>query len=213
MFKAIIFDMDGLMIDSEKLYMKAEGEIAESYGKTVTQETMYKMMGRGTLESLQIFKDDLNLPLPVEELVRLREKKMLELFRNETEPMKGLFDIIAAFYEKFQLAIATGSTQILADIAVDQLKIREKFALIQSSEKLSKGKPDPEIYLTVTTKLGCKPGECIVLEDSENGIKAGKAAGCYVIGVPNEHTINHDLSQADAIAGSLTEAIKLIENL
>lgn len=211
MIKAIIFDMDGLMIDSEKLYMKAESEMAQSFGKTVSAQTLRKMVGRKTLESLEIYKQDLELELSAEELADLREIRMLELLKQDTEPMKGLFEIIDTFFGDLTLAIATGSTKKITDVAIGSLKLQSKFALIQTSDEISKGKPDPEIYLTVCQKLNLKPEECVVLEDSENGAKAGKNAGCYVIAIPNENTAEHDLTCADYIAKDLLDAIDKIK--
>ena len=214
MIKAIIFDMDGLMIDSEKLYMKAEIEMAQRFNKTVPSQTLRAMMGRKTLESLEIYKRDLGLELSAQELADIREKRMLELLKHSTEPMNGLFEIIDTFYGKLTLAIATGSTKNITDTAIGCLNLHSKFELIQTCDEISKGKPDPEIYLTVCRKLNLKPEECVVLEDSENGAKAGKAAGCFVIAVPNEHTAEHDLTCADEIVRDLFVAReKIVINL
>jgi len=211
MIKAIIFDMDGLMIDSEKLYMKAEIELAASFGKTVPSETLRNMMGRKTLDSLEIYKKDLGLSVSAQELADIREVRVLQMLKENTEPMKGLFEIIDTFYNQLDLAIATGSTKAIADIAIDSLKLTDKFKLIQTCDNILKGKPDPEIYLTVVSKLKLEPFECVVLEDSENGILAGKRAGCYVIAVPNEHTVSHNLSPADWVVSDLFEACEIIK--
>ncbi len=213
MIKAIIFDMDGLMIDSEKLYFEVMEEMANSYDKELSEMTLRKMMGRKAEEALNIFINDLNIPASVPELTAYRTEKMQELFSTKIEAMPGLYEIINTFYGKLKLAVATGSQQILAETALAKLALKEKFVAVISSDDIINGKPDPEIYLSVVKKLSVKPEECVVLEDSENGVLSGKNAGCYVIAVPNIQTKTQNHSPADAKVSSLNEAISIIESL
>ncbi len=205
--KAVIFDMDGLMVDTEKLYWAVLGEIAAGYGiADIPGDIKARMMGRAPLESMTVFREYFQLPVSPAELLIRRDALMERKLRTGVEPMKGLFEIIAAFHGKFKLAIATSSSRRFLEIIVDQLGIRERFIIFQTSEGVAKGKPDPEIFSQAAAKLGLKPEECIVLEDSVNGVIAGKKAGCYIIAVPSEYSRGQDFSPADFIAGDLIQA-------
>jgi HAD superfamily hydrolase (TIGR01509 family) len=143
----------------------------------------------------------------------MRSDIMRVKYKNESVPMPGLAHIIGAFYGKLKLAISTGSQGEFLDIVVDGLRIREKFEVLQASDDIEKGKPDPEIYLKTCKKLGLGPRECVVLEDSLNGALAGKRAGCYVIAVPSEYTKGENFDFADFVAGDLFQAARHIDDL
>jgi HAD superfamily hydrolase (TIGR01509 family) len=213
MFKALIFDMDGLMIDSERLYWQVEKDLARSYRKEVSEETLWKMMGRRPIESMRIFVEDLGLPISPEETLAFRDARMRKKYREESEAMPGLFHIVDTFYGKLRLAVCTGAQREFMEIVVDRLKIREKFDVLQASDEIKKGKPDPEIYLTTCARLGVDPQKCIVLEDSSNGALAGKRAGCYTIGVPSDYSRGQDFSFVDFVAPDLFAAEKHISGL
>lgn len=209
--KAIIFDMDGLMIDSERLYRQAQQDIAGQFNKIMTEEMRMRMMGRKPIESLRLFVKELDIPMDPAELLEVRNNVMRDKLKNDLVPMPGLTHIIDTFHEKLKLAICTGAQKEFLDIVVDQLGIRNKFTVLQNSDDIEKGKPDPEIYLKTCQRLKLNPQECIVLEDSLNGVLAGKQAGCYVIAVPSEYTRDQDFQAADYIAENLFDAAKHIE--
>jgi len=213
LMKAIIFDMDGLMIDTEVLYHKTDREIAKSFGKTVSDETLGKMMGRKPIESYTIFCNDLGINEPVEDLLKTRYDLVEKLLLNEVKPMPGLFNILNEFRGKMKLAIATGSPHKFLEIALNKLNIKEYFDVTQPSDGITNGKPNPEIYLKVMERLGLSPEYCIVIEDSSNGARAGKNAGCYTIAVPSEYTYKQDFSFVDYIASDLDDAKEHIKNL
>jgi HAD superfamily hydrolase (TIGR01509 family) len=213
MFKALIFDMDGLMIDSERLYWGVEKDMARSFGKEVREETLWNMMGRRPIEGMRIFIEDLELPVSPEEALALRDVHMREKYRDESEAMPGLFHILNTFYGMLKLAVCTGAQREFMEIVVDRLKIREKFEVLQGSDEIKKGKPDPEIYLMTCSKLGVEPRDCIVLEDSSNGAQAGKRAGCYTVGVPSDYSRGQDFSFVDFVASDLFAAEKHISGL
>ena len=204
--KAIIFDMDGLMIDSERLYFATEREIAKEFGKTVDDKTLWNMMGRSPLEAMEIFVKNLNLSMTPKDLLIKRDKIMIEKYKNDLYPMKGLIEIINEFYTKMKLAISTGAPKIFLDIVVDKFNIRKYFDILQTSDEIKNGKPDPEIYLKTIDKLNLNPEECIVLEDSSNGALAGKKAGCYSIAVASEYTKGQNFNFVDFFANDLIEA-------
>ena len=213
LIKAIIFDMDGLMIDSERLYFQAERDIASKYRKNVKDETLWKMMGRNPVESMKFFVEELQLPISPREVLNMRTHIMREKLKTDLKPMPGLNHILDTFYGSLKLAVCTGTQKELLNIVMEELGIRQKFSVLQTSDEITRGKPDPEIYLVVCTKLGFEPYDCIVLEDSSNGALAGKRAGCYVIAVPSEYTLGQDFSFSDYVADDLFHAEKHILGL
>jgi HAD superfamily hydrolase (TIGR01509 family) len=212
-FRALIFDMDGLMIDSERLYWEVERGIALSHGREVKEETLWKMMGRRPIEGMRIFVEEVGLPVSAEETLALRDGRMREKYRNESEAMPGLFSILDTFYGKLKLAVCTGAQAEFMEIVLDRLNIRKKFDVLQASDEVEKGKPEPEIYLRTCVRLGLEPGQCIVLEDSSNGCLAGRRAGCYTIAVPSGYSRGQDFGAADYIASGLPGAEEHIRGL
>jgi HAD superfamily hydrolase (TIGR01509 family) len=135
---------------------------------------------------------------------------MRELLRSDLVPMPGLERIVADFRGRLDLAVCTGAQREFLDIVIDGLGLRRDFKVLQSSDGIEKGKPDPGIYLETCRKLGRAPSDCVVLEDSENGVLAGRRAGCLVIAVPSEYTAGHDVSPAHVIVNDLNEAADFI---
>ncbi|MCX7972881.1 MAG: HAD family phosphatase [Candidatus Aminicenantes bacterium] len=211
--EALIFDMDGLMVDTETLYFEAEKNLARRFGREVKEETLARMMGRKPLESLVIFAQELNLDVKPEDLLEMRTAIMKRSLLRNLRPMPGLYTIVNIFSGRLKLAIATGAQQEFLDLIVDSLGLRSKFDVLQASDEIKEGKPQPEIYLVTCQKLGLKPQDCLVLEDSANGVLAARRAGCYVIAVPSPQAKGQDFSSAHAIASDLFAAIPIIEKL
>jgi HAD superfamily hydrolase (TIGR01509 family) len=211
--KALLFDMDGLMIDSERLYFDCERQIAARFNKTVNDRTLWKMMGRKPIESISIFIHELGLNEKPEVILELRDSIMREKLENDVVPMPGLFEIIDRFYRRMELAIATGAPQEFLDIVLDRLGLREKFSMCQTSDNIRNGKPHPETYQKTCQRLGFKSSDCIVLEDSSNGVVSGKGAGCYTIAVPSVYSQGQDFSMADFSAENLIAAREHIEEI
>ncbi len=205
-FVALIFDMDGLMIDTEGLYWAAAREIAQSFGKRVADDTLRDMMGRAPIESMRVFARDLKLGDSAEELLDRRTAIMLKRFAEPIAPMPGLMEILRAFRGKLKLAVATSAPAAFADLILPAMKIVDYFDVVQTSDGVKRGKPDPEIYLKAIERLGVAAEASIVLEDSVAGARAGKNAGAYTIAVPSEYTRGGDFGFADYVARDLDDA-------
>lgn len=210
---ALIFDMDGLMIDSERLYFAAEREMAAAYGREIRDEQLWPLMGRKPIESLRLLREILQIETSAEELFAWRNRLMLDKMRRDLGAMPGLAEILEAFHGRLKLAVATGAQQEFLDIALDSLRIRPYFDVLQTADGLERGKPDPEIYQIACRRLDLPPAGCIVLEDAANGVLAGRAAGCPVIAVPNDYTRGQDFSVADWVEPDLFAAASRIESL
>jgi HAD superfamily hydrolase (TIGR01509 family) len=213
LLSALIFDMDGLMVDTERLYFASERDVAARFGKEVKDGVLWKMMGRKPVESMRIFAADLGLPAAPEKLLEMRDEIMRRKLREDLRPMPGLERIVGDFHGILKLAVATGATREFLDIVMDRLGLRDRFDVLQPSDDIVKGKPDPEIYVRTCSRLALPPGECAVLEDSENGVVAAKAAGCRVIAVPSQYSRTHDFSRADFVAPDLFHAATRVREL
>ncbi len=210
---ALIFDMDGLMIDSERLYFAAQREMAAALGRELRDEQLWPLMGRRSIESMRLFRQFLDLETPAEELLQWRNRLMREKMRRDLQPMQGLPEIISAFSGRLPLAIATGAQQEFLDLALEKLGLAGHFAVLQTADGLEKGKPDPEIYQLTCARLGLAPSVCLVLEDAANGVIAAKGAGCRVIAVPSDYSRGQDFSRADWLEPDLFAAARRIESL
>ncbi|MFA6128368.1 MAG: HAD family phosphatase [Bacteroidales bacterium] len=209
MYKALIFDLDGLLIDSESIYRKISYKMADDLGKKLHDGIWVKQMGRSPIESLGIFCRELGITSQTpQELVDLRNEMLVEEYGRSLEIMPGALEILQAFDGKMRMAIATGSPSILMNIALSRLGIGDYFEYMLPSDDIKAGKPDPEIYLNVVEKLGLAPQECVVLEDSSNGALSGHRAGCFVIAVPSIYTKNQDFTFADWVAKDLFDAAR-----
>lgn len=211
---ALLLDLDGLLIDSEKIYHEVGYWMTEQLGKVLTKEIIAKQMGRRPYESLDIYRRELGITShTTQELVDWRDELMIEAYRNGIELMPGAAELISAAKDYFKMAIATGSTKNLVDIVVEKLDFAPLMQHVQASDGLKNGKPAPDIFLECARQIGEDPENCIVLEDSENGCIAGQKAGCYVIGVPTIYTRHQDFSSADVVVGDLFEAWEVIRKL
>jgi HAD superfamily hydrolase (TIGR01509 family) len=206
--RAIVFDMDGLMIDSEKVYWAVGRALAREFGKEVSDQTLGKMMGRSPIKSVEIYAQDLGLSQSPRELLAMREARVKQELERGVEPMPGLFEVLEAFKRKYKLAIATSAPMELVEVVARKLHLRPYFDAIQTSDDVTHGKPDPEIYLKAIGRLGVPPAECAVLEDSSNGALAGKRSGAYTIAVPSQYTRDQDFSFVDYVARDLRDAAR-----
>src|SRR4051794_23670395 len=204
--RAIIFDMDGLMIDSESLYWAAGREVARRYGKTVQDQTLGRMMGRSPIDSMRVFATELGIDRPWAELLEERDVMVYEAMQRGVTAMPGLLDVLAEFKAHYRLAICTSARTPFVKVALEGLGIADRFDAVQTSEGVTHGKPDPEIYLKAMAKVDAEPSECVVLEDSSNGALAAKRAGAYTIAVPSVHTRDQDFTFVDYVARDLRDA-------
>jgi HAD superfamily hydrolase (TIGR01509 family) len=211
--QAIIFDMDGLMIDTEKVYWAVTRQIVGERGKQVSDKTLGRMMGRSPIKSVEVLIRETGLIADPTELLEEREARVKRVLEQGIDPMPGLLDVLKQFKPRYKLGIATSAPMYLVDVILRLLDLRWYFDAIQTSDDVIEGKPAPEIYLKAMARLGVPPAECIVLEDSSNGARAGKNAGAYVIAVPSQHTRDQDFSFADFIAHDLLDAARQVSCL
>lgn len=215
MIHALIFDMDGLIVDTEPLYWDVARQLARRYGSSVTDATLRRMMGRSRLESMRIFTEDCAITqIAPEDLLIEREQLMLDRYAAGMKPMPGLHEILARFRASLHYAVATSSPRKFADVLLSSLQIVNEFEMIQTGDEINNGKPNPEIYLKCMSRLSLAGSDCIVLEDSHAGAQSGKRAGATVIAVPSPLTAVEDFSTtADYRVSNLNEAADLIAKI
>ncbi|AIS52963.1 phosphorylated carbohydrates phosphatase [Thermoanaerobacter kivui] len=217
MIKAVIFDMDGVIIDSEPLHIKLEGELFKKLGVEVSEEEHLSFVGSSSYYMWSKIKEKFNLPYSVEELVEMDRKRYLEYVLNTGEiiPVKGIKEAVEIlFANEYKLAVASSSPIDVIQLVVKKLRIDKYFEVLISGDYVKNSKPEPDIFLYTADKLGVKPHECVVIEDSHNGVQGAKKAGMKVIGFKNPNSGNQDLSAADSIIDSFdTGLLELIDKL
>ena len=204
--RAVVFDLDGLMFNTEELYQLVGAELLRRRGYEFTQELLDQMMGRPSAVALQIMIDTHTLKATVEELLAETDAIFPEILRTRLAPMPGLVELLAALEARqIPKGIATSSRRSFVDRVLGQFGLHARFSPILTSEDITHGKPHPEIYLLAAQRLGLPPREMLVLEDSQNGCRAAVAAGAIAIAVPAAHSARHDFSGAALIADTLAD--------
>lgn len=205
---AAIFDMDGLLIDSEPFWQAAEKKAFRTVGIDLTTDMCLKTMGRRTDEVVAFWFrrfpwEGKSLKQVEFEIVGL----VKEMIENKGSAMDGVYDTLKMLKDhQFRIALASSSSPELIQVVLHKLRIGEYFEVVHSAEKEKRGKPDPAVYLTTADKMHVNPSDCVVFEDSLAGVKAGKAAGMKVIAIPApDQTMDNGFKLADIKLRSLTD--------
>lgn len=203
--------MDGLMIDSEPIQSKSFEYVLKHHGKKpkFNKDGVIQMVGISSKANWLALKKKHQLKPSVGELLRHKEEIYRELLRRDIRAQKGLVKLLRRLKSKgYKLAIASSSELEYIKMVVKELKVQAFFEHLISGAGLKRGKPFPDIFLKTAKNLRVKPQNCLVLEDSESGVKAAHAAGMRVVAVPNKFTRSHDFDKAHARVRSL-DAITL----
>jgi putative phosphoesterase/HAD superfamily hydrolase (TIGR01509 family) len=204
MIKAVIFDLDGVIADTEHLSEQADVIVLSRYGIKMTDEEKMLAFGRRMEE---IFYDILQArksKLDIKKLIREKDKVFTKLIKGNLDPIKGSLELVDFFKKSgFKLALATSSHTDKMKPEIQELDIEDLFKVKITGDDVSKGKPNPEIFLLAAKKLGVKPSECAVVEDSAFGVQAAKNAGMLAIGFKSPNSAGQDLSKADIITDNL----------
>jgi HAD superfamily hydrolase (TIGR01509 family) len=207
MMRAVVFDMDGLMFDTEEVYSRCGEELLRRRGHRFTAELKAKMMGMQPRPSFQIMIEHCGLSDTWEELAVESNRLFIEFLNGRPAMMPGLLELLDALERKgIPKAIGTSSCRELVLACIRPLDLEKRFQFLLTAEDIAHGKPHPEIYLTAARRFGIQPAEMLVLEDSHNGCMAAAAAGAFVVAVPGEHSREHDFSMAALVADSLGDA-------
>lgn len=206
--EAVLFDMDGLMIESEHLQSQAFQKILESHGiePEYNEAGVIQIVGVTALENLKLVKERYGLPQSAEELLVIKNEIYNEIIDEGLQPMPGLHDLVKSLQEN-GVKIAVASSSNMQDIlkVLKIIDLEEVFDAVVSGTEVEHSKPAPDVFLKAAADLGVSASGCVVLEDAESGVKAGKAAGMTVIAIPSQFSANNDFSLADHVLESLNE--------
>ena len=203
---AAVFDLDGLMFNTEELYHRVGGEMLRRRGKKLTEDLLDNMMGRQSREALQIMIDWHELSDTAEELEAETDVIFGQILETDLRPMPGLLELLKEL-EKREIpkAIATSSRRGFAVTMLEQFALLPRFTFLLTAEDIELGKPDPQIYLRSAEMLQIQPAEMMVLEDSGNGYKAAVASGSYAVAVRANHNQHQAFPGAVLVADSLAD--------
>lgn len=201
---ALVFDMDGLMVDSEPLWFEVERAFARARGGDWTHEVAQACVGRGLANTLKTmrarFAFDLDLARDADEIVDRFVARVGEL-----ELKRGCRELVEDARGRVPIAVASSSARRLVHAVLDRFALASSFGAIVTGDDVTHPKPAPDIFLLAASRLGVAPSGCVVLEDSLAGVTAGRAAGMRVVAVPE---VAHDpfVGVADRVVGDLVEA-------
>jgi HAD superfamily hydrolase (TIGR01509 family) len=210
-FDAVIFDMDGVLVDSEPMHAETAHEVLAPYGVTFGAEDSARYFG---FTDVEMFRDLIarhRLSVDADELVRRRTELLVKRTWEDPRPMDGVPDVLHAIRGlgcRLALASSSGPEGIAATL--DALAVCVLFDVIVSGLTLGRGKPAPDIFLVTARRLGLAPARCLVVEDSRNGLLAAKAAGMACASVPCDSTRNEDFHEADHRLRTLRELLPIL---
>ena len=208
--KAVVFDMDGLMFNTEDLYDQVGQELLSRRNRVFSNDLKMQLMGLPGPVAYQLIIDQFDLDDSIETLQRESDEIFSDLLPREIRMLPGLEGVLTLI-ESLNLpkAIATSSHQAFATLALAQFDLAPRFEFILTPADVTHGKPDPEIYQQAAQRFGIPPAEMLVLEDSVHGSRAGAASGAVTIAIPGHHSAGGDFSHADHVETSLAAPLVL----
>lgn len=216
MIEAVIFDMDGVLVDSEPVWFQARVELLGRHGVEWSEADQHAMAGVHTDVWVQALHDKLGGALAPDEVLGAVVARMADTYeRGEVPVLPGAAEAVAACAARYRVGLASGSPRRLIDACLAGAGWRDHFEALISSDELERGKPAPDVYLEIMRRMELDPPATAVIEDSGAGIRSGKAAGARVIAVPNVHTEPGAdvLALADARIDSLHELADALARL
>jgi HAD superfamily hydrolase (TIGR01509 family) len=184
---AVMFDLDGVLVDSEQLWNRAKETVVREAGGRWREDAPQAMMGMSSREWSTYLRDRLGVERDVDEIDREVVRRMEQLYRARLPLLPGALDAVRALHERWPLGLASSSNREVIDLVLDLAGIADAFVATVSSEEVDRGKPAPDVYLETARRVGVAPDRCVAVEDSSNGLRAAAAAGMAVIAVPNPH--------------------------
>jgi len=205
--KAFIFDMDGVIIDSEPLHNEMILKTLAYFKIPFVAEDLEQYAGTTTAFLFNKIVKERNLQLSVDEMVAYKDQYVIKgILEMDLEPIPGIIDLLSDLrLLKVPLAIASSSAFPVINAVVEKFQLANYFNIIMSGESLAKSKPDPAIYLLTAKQLSVNPRDCVVLEDAGLGVQAAKAAGMFCIAFQNKNSGRQNLSQADQIVANISD--------
>jgi HAD superfamily hydrolase (TIGR01509 family) len=216
MIKAVIFDMDGLMIDSEPIQSKSFEHVLKEHDKRpVFKNGVVQVVGITAKDNWKLLKEKHDIKANINVLLDKKRKIYRKLLQDNVSPRKGLISLVKRLHTAgIKMAIASSSSPKNIQTVLTGLGLNDYFDIAISGESVRRGKPYPDVFLKAAEKLGLPARSCAVLEDAESGVEAAHQARMKVIAIPNRFTRHHDLKKADLVLPSLDKiTLKVIKGL
>ena len=207
MIEAVIFDLDGVLLESEEVWDTVREELVRERGGRYDSEVQRAMMGMSSLEWSRYLHDVAGVPDEPEEINSEVMRRMLAAYGEWLPLLPGPTEAVRRLGQRFLLGLASSSNRVLIDRVLETADLVPFFRATVSSEEVAQGKPAPDVYLEAARQLGVAPDRCAAVEDSHGGIRSAHAAGMRVVAIPNASYPPGDdaLARADVVLGSLAE--------
>ncbi len=207
MIEAVVFDCDGVLIDSEPVWERVRRKLVADHGGRWPDDAQHRMMGMSTAEWSAYISEDFGLSLSPQQVADLVIEAMAAEYETHLPLLPGAIDAVRALSGHWPLAVASSAPKSLIEAVLDSSSLRPAFRAAVSSEEVERGKPAPDVYLEAAKRLGIPPATCVAIEDSSNGLRSAAAAGLTVIAVPRPEypPAAEALDLARLILDSLTE--------
>ena len=206
MIEAVIFDLDGVLIDSEPVWEQVRRQVVAEHGEHWAPDAQRRLMGMSTGEWARYLSSQLGVALPPDEVAAVVISRMAVRYAEELPLMPGAVDVVRELAAHWPLGLASSSPPVLIDAFLDAAGLRACFVVAMSTELVAAGKPAPDIYLAVSGRLGVPAEHCAAVEDSSNGLRSAAAAGMRVIAIPHPvYPPDPDALAAAVVLPSLAE--------
>jgi HAD superfamily hydrolase (TIGR01509 family) len=207
MLQAVAFDLDGVLIDSERVWNAVREQVVRERGGSWSADATAAMMGMSSPEWSRYMHEHLGVQMSPEAIAAEVLGRMEDRYREGPPLIDGAREAVLALAPRWRLAVASSANASLIELVLDQSRLRDSFAVVVSAEEVPHGKPAPDVYLEAARRLGAEPSRCAAVEDSANGLRAADAAHMLVVAVPNRDYPPgaQALSLADVVVGSLRE--------
>jgi HAD superfamily hydrolase (TIGR01509 family) len=212
---AVVFDLDGVLLDSEQVWDRARRDLVAESGGRWTAEASTAMLGMSAPEWSRYVAEELRVPLPPTEIDREVVRRVIQAYRERLPVLPGAREAVERLGARWPLGLATSSNREVVDVVLEALGVADRFVATVSSEEVGRGKPAPDVYLEAARRMGVDPAAAVAIEDSSNGLRSAAAAGMSIIAIPNPHfrPAPDALQLADVVLadlGELTPAV--VEN-
>jgi HAD superfamily hydrolase (TIGR01509 family) len=184
---AVMFDLDGVLLDSEQLWNEAKEALVREAGGHWREDAPLAMMGMSSGEWSAYLRDQLGVDRDLEEISRDVVERMKRRYRAGLPLLPGAREAVRALHDRWPLALASSANREIIDLVLDVSGLADRFVVTVSSEEVQRGKPAPDVYLEAARRVGVQPSHCVAIEDSSNGLRAAAAAEMVVIAAPNRH--------------------------
>jgi HAD superfamily hydrolase (TIGR01509 family) len=209
MIEAVVFDLDGVIVDSEQVWDAAREALARERGGRWNENAQQDMMGMSSTEWSRYMNEVIGLKDPPEEISAEVVRRVEAIYRGELPLIEGAPQAVARLAERWPLAVASSSNRPIIDLVLELSGLKRFFRATVSSEEVARGKPSPDVYLEAARRLGAGPAKTAAVEDSRNGILSAKAAGMRIIAIPNKRFPPGEeaLAESDVVLESISELV------